>query len=709
MSEDKFSLSRRKALAALGTIGVASAGAGLGTSAYFSDQETFENNSLTAGTLDLGVGYSVHYSNWMPNESGLAEDANGVTVNMYDGPAGTTGTASELSDDFTGLPANDAWLIEVDDPDQFLDNTQTSELTNAGCDDEGVGALTNADGESALVSLDDVKPGDFGEVTFDLELCTNPGYVWMNNPGGYTAAENGTTEPEADDPDEGEGVELMDVVQAAVWLDDGDNYQDGGESPLLSGSLGSVLDALNSGNGVRIDGTNVPAADVTPADFTRTGVTRIDFNGDGNYDSDVELAADPAGGGGKVAHATSDGTATADYVTTGVSLDPAPTLGDLTDDPSNPTTTLTYEYYGGANNGNSAPDEVYLLIEEADGTRNVVYHTSNDGAPTGQTWEVRNVHREIAGNPDPEDNPNYNWFEIGGGSLGSADGTDLSDVYGDDAVVLAMAAGRGTTGGGDVLDTYYRNPQVGGESAGSFPTSCFRGETDFSAAFAWWVPVDHGNEIQSDSVEFDLGFYTEQCRHNDGEGMARLEGTTGSGDFSETSYQKALGTQIAGEGGSSRGEIQVHTDAGGVEDTNVFGNGSMPTDTDIPFTVELDPNAETASITVNGVTVTDDDVTDGDANGVSTGDSEYPSGVPSEVDVAINAYSGPTAITTVVKDVTISGSGIMPDNISSQSGNSYLEVTDVSATGPVTVEGTIRFEGSEADYTTSDWVGVDFR
>jgi hypothetical protein len=37
--------------------------------------------------------------------------------------------------------------------------------------------------------------------------------------------------------------------------------------------------------------------------------------------------------------------------------------------------------------------------------------------------------------------------------------------------------------------------------------------------FAWWVPVDHGNEIQSDSATFDLGIYAEQCRHNDGSGM----------------------------------------------------------------------------------------------------------------------------------------------------------------------------------------------
>ncbi|GAB3322348.1 CalY family protein [Haloplanus salinarum] len=523
MSDQRFDLSRRKALAALGTIGVASAGAGLGTSAYFSDQETFENNQLTAGTLDLGVGYSTHYSDWSEDEG------DDVAVNMYEGEAGETGTASELTPGYTGLPANDAWLIEVDNPDQFLDNTLQNEVTNDGCADEGVGALTQADGESAIVDLQDVKPGDFGEVTFDLELCTNPGYVWINNPGGVTAAENGITEPEADDPQEdGDAdstdpadVELLDVVQAAVWLDDGDNYQDGGESPLLVDSLRNVLDALDSGNGVRIDGANTSIADSSPTDFTRAGITRFDTGGDGNYDADVELVDDPVDSG-KVAHATSGGEATNDYVTTGVSL-PEPTLGDLTDDPTNPTTTLTYQYYEGANNGTSAPDELYLLIEEADGTRHVVYHTSNtDDSGGADGWATRNVHREIAGNPDPEDNPNFNWFELTDGgvnTVGNADGTDLSDVYGDDAVVLSMAAGRGTLGGGDTLDVYYRNPAVGGSLVGSFPTACFRGETEFSAAFAWWVPVDHGNEIQSDQAEFDLGFYTEQCRHNDGSGM----------------------------------------------------------------------------------------------------------------------------------------------------------------------------------------------
>ncbi|MFC7173276.1 hypothetical protein ACFQL0_07670 [Haloplanus litoreus] len=48
---------------------------------------------------------------------------------------------------------------------------------------------------------------------------------------------------------------------------------------------------------------------------------------------------------------------------------------------------------------------------------------------------------------------------------------------------------------------------------------CFMGRNTYCFGFAWWLPVDHGNEVQGDSATFDVGFYTEQCRHNQGSGM----------------------------------------------------------------------------------------------------------------------------------------------------------------------------------------------
>ncbi|MFC4988013.1 SipW-dependent-type signal peptide-containing protein [Saliphagus infecundisoli] len=59
MSEKDFEISRRKALAGVGVVGVASAGAGLGTTAYFSDEETFDGNTITAGEFGMEVKQTV--------------------------------------------------------------------------------------------------------------------------------------------------------------------------------------------------------------------------------------------------------------------------------------------------------------------------------------------------------------------------------------------------------------------------------------------------------------------------------------------------------------------------------------------------------------------------------------------------------------------------------------------------------------------------
>jgi hypothetical protein len=61
---------------------------------------------------------------------------------------------------------------------------------------------------------------------------------------------------------------------------------------------------------------------------------------------------------------------------------------------------------------------------------------------------------------------------------------------------------------------------------GNGERECFEASTTHHIGFAWWLPVDHANEIQTDSVSFDLGFYTEQCRHNDGSGMLPENETT---------------------------------------------------------------------------------------------------------------------------------------------------------------------------------------
>jgi predicted ribosomally synthesized peptide with SipW-like signal peptide len=249
---DDFELTRRKALAALGGIGVASAGAGLGTSAYFSDQETFENNQLTAGTLDLKVSWAEHYSDWSEDEADFARMEDGELV----------------VEDREGFM--DATLQE-----QYPDDETRQAIESGEADPCEVLADVPDDIEKPVIGVSDVKPGDFGEVTFDFALCDNPGYVWLNG-GLLDASENGLTEPEADDPDEGDGVELLDEIRVTVWYDSGNNVLEDPETivtdrefepnPISSaiavsgedrivtqGTLREVLDRLSTEKGIPLD------------------------------------------------------------------------------------------------------------------------------------------------------------------------------------------------------------------------------------------------------------------------------------------------------------------------------------------------------------------------------------------------------------------------------------------------------------------------
>ena len=185
MNEDKIGLSRRKMLVGLGAVGVASAGAGLGTTAYFNDTETFANNELTAGSLDLRVLYEASY------------DSDGAVENMADSAMGTQ----------DGDPAG-----------MFYD-------------------------------LDDVKPGDSGEVKFCFEIVDNPSYMWAC--GDLSQAENGINEPEMavdDTPDLGELGDSI-VASLAYCDEDGEPLADG---EIVSGSLVDVIAAIS--NGAALDG-----------------------------------------------------------------------------------------------------------------------------------------------------------------------------------------------------------------------------------------------------------------------------------------------------------------------------------------------------------------------------------------------------------------------------------------------------------------------
>ncbi len=384
MKNDGFKLSRRKILAGLGAIGVGSVGAGLGTTAYFSDRETFTNNRLVAGELDLQVDWEEHYSDWSADENDdrlddfggdeFDEDLDGDGVDDFD-VAMTKGDTENVPEGYVGFPTFDEPMVAVPDTavDDFLDNTAIEAFPDE--DGDGIQDLILTrdqissqnptlspeeveqafhdqfadvpdDLERPVIELEDVKPGDFGEVTFSTHLHNNPGYLWLTGQL-LDASENGHTEPERKDEDEKEDVvELLDAIQVAVWYDDGDNVREPEEM------IHSPHD-ITEGDSITIDAEESLIARGSLREVLAT------------------LSEDP-----------------------GIPLDADP----------------------------------------------------------------RNEDRD-----------------------------------------------------------------------------CYPNSTTYYFGFAWWLPVDHANEIQTDSVTFDLGFYTEQCRHNDGTGMVEpIDLSTGTADWQVT-------------------------------------------------------------------------------------------------------------------------------------------------------------------------------
>ncbi|MFB6109047.1 MAG: VWA domain-containing protein [Haloplanus sp.] len=560
---DEFDISRRKALAALGTIGVASAGAGLGTSAYFSDQETFQNNQLTAGTLDMKVDWEEHYSDWSDDEvnnpaegnidatmsqpgttgdyyafpAGAPSEEKSVWVNRTDsiGPNGESSlqlfmdnTALEaypdanddgVQDDFAQADVCTSADILADAPDD-MDPTANDRTRSADTYDDEAGEPLS------LINLDDVKPGDFGELTFSFHICTNPGYVWMNA-ANVSAAENGVTEPEADDPDESgpanedttdianAQVELLDEIQTALWYDTNCNNLvdgDGGAGAQVcvqlvldsSGSMSSTDNDSKTRNQELISGAETLAEGILNANpDNRVGV--VDFDDDAT----TLLSVGSADAQNLSAIETQIENIDADGGT-----DIAAGINEADDDLSNcPESSQTIQIVvtdGQSSDPSTAADNAV----GSGGNTDEIFAVGTGGA----------TETSLQAFARPQ-NDEHTFLTQQGESLEDLLSQLGGQILAGEQVFVTQSLRETledlTSGNGIPLD--------GDTSQGEFDElnddpaadtrQCFPGNATQCIGFSWWLPVDHGNEVQSDSVTFDLGFYTEQCRHNDGAGM----------------------------------------------------------------------------------------------------------------------------------------------------------------------------------------------
>jgi predicted ribosomally synthesized peptide with SipW-like signal peptide len=608
-----FNLTRRRVLAGLGAVGIASAGAGLGTSAYFSDVETFENNALVAGSLDMKVDWEEHYADSSPDEREFARlptageepdyvlpplDSNGQLIPDYKPIelvfAGETPEAKSDSKDALWDTTSIEAYPDVDDDGIQEAFGETYDVNGgqftvgsaceAGADtpehlDPTQGLRTENEDTMGvetwkpLVSIEDVKPGDFGEVTFSFHLCDNPGYVWMNGEL-VSAFEGGHTEPEAKDPDEiggpeatgPEEVELLDGIVTRIWYDPNGNNQ----VDVIAGELDIMLAIDDSGSieGVErtnlIDGVNAfvdalpEAADVQVGaltfgddsidNFLALGpvgglptfdVGDFDFSGNTPLPAALDIAdqelrngANARPGAEKIVVVITDGGPNYNNTQYGA--------GGYTAPRGNPDQTgfslddTTDQYDGGS--AGSPPD--YIVDTEEDETALV--------ADTIRGNTTRIVTVNVADNPfaagDGLSVPFQQYLEDEIASSGFAFVVgldDLADVAEDlvalvavpeqvffqgtlreALVVLAGNDGRGIPLDGDLTTAFdeINDPENDPDR------ECFEGDgTAHYVGFQWWLPIDHANQIQTDGVSFDLGFYTEQCRHNDGSGMVPEE------------------------------------------------------------------------------------------------------------------------------------------------------------------------------------------
>ena len=462
-----YSLSRRRVLAGLGAVGLASAGAGLGTSAFFSDEEAFENNTLQAGTLDLKLDYKATY---------------------FGGP----GRLADIQS--MGYP--DAKIVD-DDEGRYLLRQAPSPADMQAWEDLVQGEefdfcspaadefLVNGDG-IPMFTLEDVKPGDSGEVTASIHICDNPGYLRMV--GDLTGnAENDQNEPELDaEGEDTDGMgELADAIKVCVWYDeDCDNvYEPTGTGQQNELEVALVSDVSGSMSGAPLSALKTAATSFVGNLSSPDEAAAISFNSGASTEQELTtnyqlvqnaINSYSAGGGTSIAAGIIEGE----------------------DELLNGT------------NATAGASKVMILLSDGQSNETAAINAANDAKNNGiRIFTIAlgsadtSLLESVASSPDD--------------AFVAPDPVDLDTVYAEIAqIVLAgeQKIAEGTMA--EVFDQLSEGVILDGnrQEEGLQP---YPGATTQCIGFEWTLPFDVGNEVQTDSVGFDFGFEVEQSRHNE--------------------------------------------------------------------------------------------------------------------------------------------------------------------------------------------------
>ena len=326
---NQLNISRRTVLAGLGTIGIASAGAGLGTTAYFRDEESVAAE-LEAGRLDILLDYRATYGTWL-DQGGTDAIVNGTAIeDPTDGAMQTyvVGQAPDWRNGDGSMVSGPTWADITNDVDACVYEDTTDirgEVDTAGGDYVVDGTIDTDDGflpgyvdgdEGVMFDLNDVKPKDEGEATISIHLCDNPAFVGLTAEV-TEALENGAIEPENVGDfvdDDNSDSELPYYIYVRAWLDSdcSNTYEAAEETLVYQGSLAGLVGAIGESDAAEnpVEGLQVGGECLDP------GVHCVAFDWYFVCEpEDFELSSDAA-------PTESDGTLADELAAVGLPLDP---------------------------------------------------------------------------------------------------------------------------------------------------------------------------------------------------------------------------------------------------------------------------------------------------------------------------------------------------------------------------------------------------
>ncbi len=351
------------------------------------------------------------------------------------------------------------------------------------------------DNPGPVFNFSDLKPGDYGEATINLDLQTNPGWVWFRLQQDADS-DNGCNDPELEaEPNcgqDGDG-EIDDHFSHVVWYDDGDNVFEDGEEKITTTTqtcsevpvdLALVLDRSGSMDGAGTQGENPPPQDPGKFDAAQDGAYAL-VNSLGSNDqgalvtfADSATLDEPLTGDKQALNDSIAAVVPEGGTNLGSGIDTA--HSELTGPDSNSGAEKVMVVLSDGNSKSGPDPETEAQQAIGDGVR--IITVAYEGAEFNTT-----TLENVASSPSDAYLANQSNVEQIFSDLRSqicdTEEVDLSD---------------GVRLDGDP-STEEIDPYQPGES---------------HIGFKWNFTKDAGNEAQTDSLVYDMEFYTQQARNN---------------------------------------------------------------------------------------------------------------------------------------------------------------------------------------------------